>query len=431
MRSLIFIVTYLFCSAATITYPFAGILTWEWFTLAAPHNMIWGSAAQIQYNLFLAILTLGAWLFSSEPKMLPNHKLSWALVLFSLWMIISEIFSYNHNWSWDYFDRFIRVMVFILLLNIMMTNKMRVHAVLWVFILSIGLFAYKGGVFTILTGGGYRVWGPQSTVIYSNNAFGLALVSIIPFSLYLYKYTRHKYLKPAMLALAICSFFAALGTQSRGAFISITVLLIYMWWKSKSKIATGLLLTIFTIPALLLMPESWYSRIETIGDATSDASFMSRVEFWKVAFRSALDNPITGLGLRSIYQNSLAQMYGATYLGNRAMHSMYFEVMAGMGLVGFGIYMSMFIISLSYANKLRKHCRKTGEMWISDLALACMLSLVAFMVGGAAQSIEMWEGYLIIMSFIGALYKIVFIDRVKEERAQTAPLSRWSNTPAT
>ncbi len=54
----------------------------------------------------------------------------------------------------------------------------------------IGFYAVKGGIFTIATLGQYRVWGPEDSFIYDNNAFALATVMSIP--LWAYLYTQYK-----------------------------------------------------------------------------------------------------------------------------------------------------------------------------------------------------------------------------------------------
>ena len=56
---------------------------------------------------------------------------------------------------------------------------------MWVCVISLGLYGVKGGIFTLLTGGGYSVYGPAGTFIGGNNEIGLALIMTVPLMRYL------------------------------------------------------------------------------------------------------------------------------------------------------------------------------------------------------------------------------------------------------
>ena len=51
--------------------------------------------------------------------------------------------------------------------------------------LSLGFYGVKGGIFTIVNGGVYRVQGPLGTFIGGNNEMALALVMTMPLMRYL------------------------------------------------------------------------------------------------------------------------------------------------------------------------------------------------------------------------------------------------------
>ncbi len=57
---------------------------------------------------------------------------------------------------------------------------------IWVIVLSIGFYGVKGGIFTIVNGGVYRVQGPLGTFIGGNNEIALAFVMTIPLMRYLH-----------------------------------------------------------------------------------------------------------------------------------------------------------------------------------------------------------------------------------------------------
>ncbi|MBK7081418.1 MAG: hypothetical protein IPH55_11900 [Betaproteobacteria bacterium] len=68
-----------------------------------------------------------------------------------------------------------------------------------------------------------------------------------------------------------------------------------MWWRSDRKVPV-LAAMLLVIPIVLsMLPESWYSRMETIGAYEEDASAMGRINAWTMAYNIAKDR-ITGAG---------------------------------------------------------------------------------------------------------------------------------------
>ena len=54
--------------------------------------------------------------------------------------------------------------------------------------LSIAFFSIKGGVFTLVTGGGYRVSGPPAGMLAGNNEAAVGFLMVLP---YLYRITSY------------------------------------------------------------------------------------------------------------------------------------------------------------------------------------------------------------------------------------------------
>ena len=72
----------------------------------------------------------------------------------------------------------IMLMTFVTLMLI--KTREHVHLLIWVIVGSLGYYGVKGGIFTIVTGGGDMVWGPMGTFIGGNNEIALALIMTIP-----------------------------------------------------------------------------------------------------------------------------------------------------------------------------------------------------------------------------------------------------------
>ena len=69
-----------------------------------------------------------------------------------------------------------KVFLFLLVTAALLTGRERIHALIWVMVISLAFFGIKGGGFTLIAGGAHRrVFGPEGTMIGDNNDLGVAL----------------------------------------------------------------------------------------------------------------------------------------------------------------------------------------------------------------------------------------------------------------
>ena len=59
-----------------------------------------------------------------------------------------------------HWDLYIKNLIFALAVMAIMRSQVRIQALIWITVLSIGYFGVKGGGFTIVNGGAYTVLGP-------------------------------------------------------------------------------------------------------------------------------------------------------------------------------------------------------------------------------------------------------------------------------
>jgi len=167
-----------------------------------------------------AIVTLGSFAVSGERKRLPRNAVVFIWIIFVLWVCITTFFAYHPESAMREFERVLKIQLFVALTLMMINTKERVQNLVWVIALSIGFFGIKGGIFTVLTGGAFRVWGPPGTFIEGNNEIGLATIIIIPLLNYMRLTVKNKWGKRLLLFCIISCGFTVVGTQSRGAFLA-------------------------------------------------------------------------------------------------------------------------------------------------------------------------------------------------------------------
>ncbi|MEK7266235.1 MAG: putative O-glycosylation ligase, exosortase A system-associated [Pseudomonadota bacterium] len=392
---------------AALRYPFVGMILWAWFSLMTPQQMAYGTLG-IQLNLVIAAVTIGAIILRGEAAKFRFDSTTFWLSMVAGWLFVSQANSLDPANSAIYFDRFIKTLIFAILCTQMANTKLRVHALVWTLVLSIGFFAAKGALFTLMTLGRYHVQGVPTTILEDNNHLGIAIATILPMILYLRGEVAKPLLRNAMSALLLMSIFAILGTQSRGAFISLVVFGGFFWLRSRHKLAIIAAGALALLPAIAFMPSSWTERMTTIAEADKDDSFMGRVDAWVINTKFALEHPLTGAGLRNPYQQALAEKIDPIRAPRaRAAHSIYFEMLGGAGFVGLFIYLALLANAFLKTATLQKAgIPGAPPPWQSRFGYFAQMSLVVFCVGGASTSLEMWDGYLLLIALIASASRI-------------------------
>ena len=406
MRDLMLLAVISSVLVAALRYPFLGIIAWAWFSLMTPQQMaygIWG----VQLNTLIAVIAITAIALRGDFAKFRLDKTTVLLLSLGVWLFFSQIRSMDPGYSNEFFQRFEKTLLFAILVTQTVNTPLKLNALVWVFVLSIGFFATKGAIFTIITLGQFHVQGLPNTVLEDNNHLGIAMATSLPMILYLRTVSQRHAVKIALTALFLMTVLAILGTQSRGAFLSLVAFSIFFWVRSKHKfviLAAGILIA---APAISFMPKSWTNRMETITDAGEDASFMGRVDAWIINAKLAVKHPLTGAGLRNPYQESIARTVD-TERTPRAAHSIYFELLGGAGFIGLTIYAALLGTALLTAIRLaRSRLMPIDQSWSTRFANFTTISLVVFYVGGASTSMEMWDGYLLLIALIAATEKIL------------------------
>lgn len=409
-----------------LRYPFAGLLIWAWFSLMTPHQMAYGVFG-LPLNLIIAAVTMGSMIIHAQSLKLKADLMSVLIGLFAIWMFIAQSFSLDPNNSAVFFDRFIKTLLFVLLCIQLADSKLRIHALIWIFVIALGYFGAKGAIFTLFTLGEYRVQGIPFTILEDNNHMGIALATTLPLILYLRGEAKNPLLKHALLGLFLMMVFSVFGTQSRGAFISLVVFGGFFWWRSKHKVSIFAALVLITIPVIAFLPAKWTDRMSTITEATQDASFMGRVDAWVINYKLAEENPVTGAGLRNSYQKDIATEVDPIRAPRaKAAHSIYFEVLGGTGFFGLAIFLSI-LGSAFFLSRFQAGLAAIPENphWVRRLGYYSQISLVVFGVGGASTSLEMWDGYWIVIALIAASRRVHLSER-KTKRNAAAKSRRYS-----
>ncbi|MCX8114119.1 MAG: putative O-glycosylation ligase, exosortase A system-associated [Burkholderiaceae bacterium] len=392
MRDIAIVGFILLMIPVVIRRPWIGVMLWVWISLMNPHHFGWGLAAQMRVALIVAAATLIGLFVTRDRVRLPINATTVLLVLLPLWMTVTLVFAFHFDDALRRWEEVMKIFLFILVTASVLQSRRHVETLLWVIVLSVGFFGVKGGLFTVATGGAYRVWGPPGeSYISDNNSISVALVMIIPLAYYLAQHTQWRIVRYAMYALIGLSGIAVLGSHSRGAFLAVSVMSLYLWTKSRHKLLLGVLVLALLPVAMLAMPDNWKERMGTIRTYEQDSSAMGRINSWHTAFNIANDRPLVGGGFE-LYSRETFARYAPDPEAVHSAHSIYFQLLGEHGYVGLLLFLALGITGWMNARRIVRAARDQPELgWASDLARVIQVSLVGYAVGGAFVNIGYWD----------------------------------------
>jgi probable O-glycosylation ligase (exosortase A-associated) len=416
--------------------PWVGILLWSWLGYMNPHRLAWGFAYDFPFAMIVGLVTIASFFFSKEKKEMVWTRETIVLLIFVGWMLFTTFFAFNPVWAWFQWDKVWKIQTMVLLTALIIKERQHLHWLIWVIALSLGFYGVKGGIFTIVNGGVYRVQGPGGTFIGGNNEIALAMVMAIPLIRYLHLQETSKWIKMGLASAMVLTGVAAIGTQSRGGLVAMAAMGLFLWFKSRHKFFTAIYMAVAIAIMAAIMPQAWYDRMATIETYQEDKSALGRINAWHTAFNLAKDR-VTGGGFE-MWIPQVFRQYAPDPYNVRDVHSIYFETMGEHGFIGFGLFVLLGLMAWIRARQIIKRCKKDPEKkWASDMASMIQVSLVGYAAGGAFLGMAYFDlpyHLMIILvltaQFLGLLDKVPVIATKKGHEHPIHPSARWGKAPA-
>ncbi|MFZ5485075.1 MAG: putative O-glycosylation ligase, exosortase A system-associated [Pseudomonadota bacterium] len=425
MRDLALVLFVMWGLFKTLKHPFIGTYLWVWFSLMNPHKLTWGFAYGFPFAQLIAVSTLIGVLATKNNRQKVWSPETVTLAMFIVWACITTVFAVNQAGALVEMDRFLKTQLFVFLIIALVTDRKKLDWFIWVMVISIGFYGTKGGVFTILTGGSARVWGPEGSFIGGNNEIALALLMTVPLMWYLRLQATNKWVRHGLLAAMLLCTASILGTQSRGAFLGIMAIGAFFWWKSPHKAAASMVVLVVAMLVLMFMPESWWERMNTIKSYEEDPSAMGRINAWWVAWHMANDS-ITGGGAR-MFTREIFMIYAPEPLNFHDVHSIYFEMLGEQGWIGFFLFMLLAFFTWRSCARLIKAGKRGPEYkWAADLGGMMQVSLIGYWVSGAFLGLAYFDYYYDLIAAVVIANKLV----LRQLEAGASSMKPAAITPA-
>lgn len=351
--------------------------------------------------LLLSIGALSALLWhafvSKELKIFWHHSFNW-LAIFWVLTIIGIVFASNRPIALAEFKGIYWKIIVMTLAIMWLVNTTEDLAKTAMMIIYAGALVSTIAVYNSINGIGL-VEGTRVTI---GRDFGsmlgdpndLALVLMFPLAFTISQAsTSGVPLFKRIISGFVCVLLLAaiIATQSRGGLLGcIAVIGIFAWKWVHSKL---LLMPGGAIAAVVLYLVAGISDRASGGAAEVgiDESAMGRIYAWEAAFKMALDNPLTGVGLNNFYSNYF--FYSAYWDGlNHAVHSTWFGVLAETGFIGLIIFVGL-IVSLIKTSRATLARLKTAGSNVPPELNAVAYAVYAGLIGTIVSGTFLTQGF--------------------------------------
>lgn len=239
----------------------------------------------------------------------------------------------------------------------------------------------------------FRVWDEKTTLMK-----GLALVGTV---------------------LTLCGIFL---TYSRGAFVTLCFIIALMTLMRYIKLGQVIATVTLLLTVVLIASPGYFNRMASIGgieglfssEATheTDTVILSRTTEMLAAFTVFLDYPVFGVG-----PNQYTRHYSEAYMANpdiafkhmkstRAAHSLYFQMLAELGLLGFSGFMMIIFYTLYKLMKGRMFW-KDKDSELANFATGCMLGIITYLTTSIFLSFAYHRYIFMMVAISGAVIQLL------------------------
>ncbi len=385
----------LICIAAVLLflYPFVGLLVYQFITVVQP-GVIFPALHAIHPERMLALFLIVSLIINIKLRrdrfIVRDHNLMYLIGFFALAIVISVPTSYWPGQSVDKLIDFAKTIAyFLLIINIIKTPK-QLKIFVWEYLLLIGYMAVSSAL-AYKTGQVMEAQGIVRAVGLSGadpNSLAATLGLSMPFFFLFFRQEKNWILKALIMIIVPIAIYTIILTGSRSGFIGLGVAVVLCWWYLPNRGVRLFLMLAGAFIVFASMPDQYQQRYSTIVSDDVDASTQGRFEAWEKGLRMFTDRPFTGVGAGSFITASAADYSEAerysVFSRNLASHSLYIELLATLGIVGFVAFMGYVAGLIHYIRKYRDMIlRLSGEKdWFFYLMQALFISVIQLLVYG-------------------------------------------------
>ena len=354
------------------------------------------------YTRITILLALASFLLERRTFRLRAPEL--LLAAFSIVVLASSFTAFDPSVSYDKLsDYFSWILIYLLIANTVNTEKRFL-----VFMLSFLLYSFKMSQFATRVwadrGFAFSSWGTTGAPGWFQNSgeFGIQMCIFLPlimaFIVALGKQWP-RWLRLATWAVAATAITGIVASSSRGAFVGLAAVVVWLLLKSRNKFRA--LLVTLAVAGLVyaITPEKQKIRFQQAGE---DETSVSRTTMWKQGLEMMRDYPILGIG----YANW--QKYHTIHYGGPALlvHNTFIQAGSELGYTGLATFLALIACTFVINRRTRKlaaHASDRGR-FIFYMAHGLDGALVGFLASGFFISVLYYPFFWINFAMTVALH---------------------------
>ena len=262
----------------------------------------------------------------------------WSLALLWLLVVASTRWSFDREASVFHAEEIVKhVAIYLTMVNLITSSRRLVvlcaATVLVSIVTSIGVINWHREGVDLVDGFRARWVGTYA----DPNQMAMSIGIVVPLAAAFFMHRGQALLLRLLSAAAgVLALIAIVLSHSRGGFLGLLVGM-GVWTLRERKPSRFALVIVLGMGMLLLAPQSFWSRTETVTHFEEDASAMGRVHAWTVTARANQDRPLLGVGagaFRRAWSNYTPEA-GRTY----AAHNVFLQVLAELGVLGMALFL--------------------------------------------------------------------------------------------
>ncbi len=392
--------------------PFYGILLWDVVAFLNPQAYIWSANDSFPWALTIAIPTISGYvLFSRRSGAIGTRECYLMLILWG-WFTVTTILSthtpefFHHIADTKYHWQFVSKVLLMTMFSLAIVDSFeRLRTLVMVMSGCFGFYVLKALPFIIRTGGAYRLYGPEHSMIADNNDFGLALNMTLPMFFFLAQTESKRWVRWFYVFLGVVTIPAIFFTYSRGALVGLIVVMTLMFLQSKQRLILAPVIVLAVVVALLFAPAAWKDRMDPTRPDAVDTSAKARLNAWAFARNLAADYPIAGGGFAT-FTPELFVRYAPNIGDFHGPHSVYFQVLAEHGFVGLSLYLVLVFSCFFTTFRLLRQARFYGDGLIANYVRMFRFSLLGFVTSGFFLGRAYFDYFFAIVACLAVLSKV-------------------------
>ncbi|MEM9440172.1 MAG: putative O-glycosylation ligase, exosortase A system-associated [Pseudomonadota bacterium] len=394
----------------SLFHPWSGLLVFGWIVILKPESLLFSLAAEMSLSLIIATTTAVSWAFSKERKSFDVDLTTILFIALASAAALSTATSLTPDASEKELLNILRNIVFLLLLRVMLTSRLRLDSYIWLLAFAMIVFGLRLITSFIAAIGEIDVSGPFLVEIIDRHHLAFAMLIALPLLNYLWLQSRHRWTQICLLAATVVVVTAIVTTGSLAAVLGLLVTATYILWNSKRSLLSLFALLLLAIGLHSMMPAAWKERLDLV-QATDNPAVVGPLPTWQTYLTAALDRPLTGVGLDALEQAPIFIRYApaldqieiesTTRLGAQ---STFFQVLGDLGFFGLAIYVALLVTGFCNARWISQRGRSRSDFkWMGDLGRMVQVCIVTFCILGAVHPMAFYETFLSLLIVVSAV----------------------------